>query len=304
MKNKQFNVTIAICALNEEANIGHLLKSILSQKVEGFILDEILIISDGSTDRTVEIIKSFDSSQIRLVDHKQRLGKSTRLNEIYSTIKSDIVVQPDADVILKDDNVLKNIIEPFYEGENIGMTGGNPLPLPAVNFLEKSVNCSLEAYIPFRKTINGGNNILSATGRLLAVRREVFVNIKVPKDTIANDGFVYFCTITQGFEYRFAQNATVYFRSPQTLKDHISQSTRFAATHLWMKQFFPAEVVDREYYIPQDLLRQKMIEVFKKHPLESIFILLLNKYCALRAYVLKKRITALWEVVYTTKKLK
>lgn len=304
MPNKLLTVTIAICALNEESNIGFLLKSILSQKEEGFILEEILIISDGSTDKTVEIIKTFKSSKIKIIDHKGRLGKSTRLNEIYSSVKSDIVVQPDADVILGDNYVLKNIVAPFYEGEIIGMTGGNPLPLPAVNFLEKSVNYTLEAYIPFRKTLSGGNNILSATGRLLALRKEVFSKIKVPKDTIANDGFVYFCTIMQGYKYRFAQNATVYFRSPQTLKDHISQSTRFAATHVWMKQFFPAEVVEREYFIPPDELREKMIEIFKKHPVACSFIFLVNKYCALRAFILKKRITALWEIVYTTKKLK
>jgi len=304
MSKKLLTVTIAVCALDEEANIGFLLDSIASQKEEGFILEKILIISDGSTDRTVEIVKSFKSSKIQIIDHKQRLGKSTRLNEIYSSVKSDIVVQPDADVILGDNYVLKNIVVPFYEGDMIGMTGGNPLPLPAKNFLEKAVNYTLEAYNPFRKILTGGNNILSATGRLLALRREVFSKIKVPRETIANDGFVYFCTIMQKYQYRFAQNATVYFRSPQTLKDHISQSTRFAATHIWMKQYFPAEVVEREYFIPPNELREKMIEIFKKHPIHCFCIFLINRYCELKALILKKKITALWEIVYSTKKLR
>lgn len=305
MKNKKLKptITIAVCALNEEANIGQLLESIFKQKEEGYTLENILIISDGSTDKTVEITKSF-GPKVTVKDYKKRIGKSSRLNEIYTNVKSDIVVQPDADVILGHEYVIRDVVKPFIGNPQVGMTGGHPVPLPAETFLEKAVNCSLEVYIPFRKKLNGGNNILSATGRLLALRKEVFRNIKVPKDTIANDGYVYFCTATQGYEYQYAPTSLVYFRSPQTLKDHISQSTRFAATHAWMKQFFPAKLVDHEYYIPPKELYLEMLKQFFKHPILSSYIFLLNRYCSLRAKILKKRINAIWDIVYSTKTLK
>lgn len=306
--NKQYipTVTIAICALNESANIGPLMESIKKQNIEGFILEKILLISDGSTDETVKIAKSIGVPKLEVRDYKKRLGKSTRLNEIYGKkgLKSDIVVQPDADVILAHKNVIRDVVKPFSEGKHVGMTGGNPYALPAETFTEKAVNCTLEVYIPFRKSLNGGNNILSATGRLLAVRREVFENIIVPRDTIANDGYVYFCTITQGYQYRFAEKAKVYFRSPQTLKDHINQNTRFKATHTWMKQFFPAELVEHEYAIPAAEIRKKMIAQLLRHPILSLYIYAVNNYCNLRAFILKKKITALWDIVYSTKRLK
>lgn len=303
MKNKLPSVTIAICALNEGQNIGVLLKSIFNQKVEGYRLEKILIISDGSRDDTVKVAKSFKSPLLQVTDHRKRMGKSSRLNEIYASVKSDIVVQPDADVILAHPYVIRDLIEPFKVNAKIGMTGGSPAPLPAETFTEKAVNITLEVYMPFRKTLKGGHNILSATGRLLALRRSVFENIKVPKDTIANDGFVYFCTITQGYEYRYAPNAKVYFRSPQNLKDHISQNTRFSATPAWMKQFFPAQLVDSEYHIPSNQIYRQMLKQFLKHPIPSAYIFAVNKYCALRAFVLKKKINAIWEIVYSTKKL-
>ena len=63
MKNKKssgdLTITIAICALNEEANIGKLLDSIMIQEEEGYKLEKILVISDGLTDRKVEIEKKF-----------------------------------------------------------------------------------------------------------------------------------------------------------------------------------------------------------------------------------------------------
>lgn len=302
-KSKDLTVTIAICALNEEANIGKLLESIMIQKEIGYKLEKIWLISDGSTDKTVEIAKSF-GKRVEVTEYKDRIGKSSRLNEIYTGVTSDIVVQPDADVILAHEFVIRDVIKPFIGHSEVGMTGGNTIPLPAETFLEKAVNCTLEVYIPFRHSLKGGNNILSATGRLLALRREVYRNIKVPKDTIANDGFVYFCTITQGYEYRYAKTADVYFRSPQTLKDHISQNTRFAATHAWMKQFFPPELVEAEYHVPTIPYYFGMLKQLIKHPILSGYIFIINKYCALRAMILKKKINAIWDIVYSTKKLK
>jgi hypothetical protein len=108
----------------------------------------------------------------------------------------------------------------------------------------------------------------------------------------------------QGYKYRYAPAATVYFRSPQNLEDHISQNTRFAATQTWMKQFFPPEVVDREYYIPRKDLSEKMSEIFKKHPIPCLYIFLINKYCELKAMILKQKITSLWRIVYSTKRLR
>lgn len=306
MENKEvkdLSVTIAICALNEEANIGKLLESIMIQREEDYKLERIWVISDGSTDKTVEIAKSF-GKKVEVTDYKERIGKSSRLNEIYTGVTSEIVVQPDADVILANPYVIRDLLLPFQEGKKIGMTGGNTIPLPAETFLEKAVNCTLEVYVPFRKTLKGGNNILSATGRLLALRKEVYRNIKVPKDTIANDGFVYFCTITQGYLYRYAKTADVYFRSPQTLKDHISQNTRFSATHTWMKQFFPPELVEDEYHVPTIPFYIGMFKQFVKHPILSGYIFIINKYCALRAVILRKKINAIWDIVYSTKRLK
>ncbi|MFA6005285.1 MAG: glycosyltransferase [Patescibacteria group bacterium] len=301
---KHPTVTIAMCALNEEANIGQLLTSIFDQETDGFVLEKILLISDGSTDKTVEIARTFKSRLFEIKDYKERKGKSFRLNEIYTGVKSDIVVQPDADVILKSKHVIKDLIAPYATDKSIGMTGGNALPLPAETFVERAVNLTLAAYIPFKKTINNGNNILSATGRLLSLRREVFQNITVPQDTIANDGFVYFCTLTQGFKYRFVETAEVFFRSPQTLHDQISQNTRFSATHTWMKKYFPPEMVDHEYNIPASELSRAMLVQFIKHPVLGGYIFLINRYCRLRSWFLKKRINAIWEVVYSTKSLR
>lgn len=297
-------VTVAVCVYNEESNIGDFLKSVVAQKEEGFILEKILIISDGSTDKTVKIARQVKSPKIEVKDYPQRIGKSSRLNEIYSSLKSDIVVQSDGDVIFANPRVIKNLIAPLVGDERVGMTGGHPLPLPAKTFTEKAVNCTLEVYIPLRKALKGGDNILSATGRAMALRRELAKKMQVPKDTIANDGFAYFSCLTFGYQYRYAENAKVFFRSPQNLDDHINQNTRFAATIAWMSKFFPPQLVKREYHIPAYLLYYHMAKQFIRHPILAGYIFLINRLCHVRAYFMKKKINALWDIVYTTKKLR
>ena len=52
-------LSIGIVAFNEEANIAHLLKTILDQKIESVLMMEIIVVSDASSDKTDEIVGSF-----------------------------------------------------------------------------------------------------------------------------------------------------------------------------------------------------------------------------------------------------
>ena len=301
---KKPTVTIAICACNEGANIGQLLSSIMEQKCEGFELKKILFISDGSTDKTVEIVKSFNSGKLDLRDYKKRMGKSYRLNEIYADVDSDFIVQPDADVILANEDVLWEIVRPMVEDEKVGITGGNSNPMEPETLLEKAVKTTSDAYKEMQISFHKGNNIYTATGRLIAMRKKAYKNLEVPRHTISNDHFVYFNCITRGFSYRYASGAKVYFRLPQTLKDHLSQETRFASAEKFMKLFYPPAVVDREYFVPPGLRTKAMFTEVIKHPFLSAAAFLLNRYCQFRAAFTKTGVNSLWEIVYSTKRLK
>lgn len=298
------SVTVAICAFNEGPNIEYLLKSIITQEMEICSLEQIFIISDGSTDDTVEKIKAIQDDRIVLKDYKERRGKSYRLNEIYADIKTDFLVQPDADVILASKYVVEEIVRPMIENEKVGMTGGNSRAAKTETLIERAVNCTHDAYTGMRERIRNGNNIYTATGRLIATRRAAFQNLEVPHNTISNDHFVYFSVITKGFEYRYAKKAVVYFRLPQTLKDHIKQETRFSSAEHFMKRYFPVELVDKEYAIPPAEFIRSTIEQFIKHPLLTVIIFFINDYCKLLAFFAKYKTSALWDVVYSTKVIK
>ena len=105
------SVSIAIPAFNEAENIKHLLGSILSQKTRGFILKEILVISDGSTDETVRFARSVKDKRISVFDDKKRLGKSARLQTAFNAFRGDVLFLLDADIVITDSALLSKIIK-------------------------------------------------------------------------------------------------------------------------------------------------------------------------------------------------
>lgn len=301
MKNPR--VTVAVVAHNEAGNIRPFLLSVLHQRGIGFQLEKVLVYSDGSTDETVSIVNSLKCPKIRLIARSRRIGKSSRLNRIYRSNASDILVQSDADVVFAHPLVVHDLIQPLITDPHVLMCGGNPTPIAGRTFTEKAVNCTTQAFEQFRQRVRGGNNVFSADGRLLAFRREFAQKIEIPSSMIANDMFAYFSCLTAEGEYRYASTAVVYFRSPQTLMDHIRQNTRFLAARRRMEQYFPKHLVDDELRIPLNLTIKTLMKQFFRHPVLTSYIFLVNRFCAFRAKLVEHTLDARWPLAQSTKLL-
>ena len=76
-------LTIGIAAYNEEANIDALLDSLLAQKTT-IPINEILVVSDASTDKTDEIVLSYKHrGPIRLIRLPERSGQNQGHSRIH-----------------------------------------------------------------------------------------------------------------------------------------------------------------------------------------------------------------------------
>jgi len=103
-------VSIIIPAYNEERNISQILTTLLSFKN----VFEILIVDDGSTDRTSEIAKSFGFEVLKLT---QNMGKSHAMWAGLHNTKSSIVLFLDADLIGITPIDIQNLISPIILNE-------------------------------------------------------------------------------------------------------------------------------------------------------------------------------------------
>ena len=112
-KNK---VVIFIPAYNEEDTIGILIKNIKDyyKNPEGFVM-EIIVIDDGSKDRTVQIAKNFGVDHVVSHPRNMGLGAATRsgLRWAYD-VNADIAVKIDADMQY-DYRDIEKVVRPIIE---------------------------------------------------------------------------------------------------------------------------------------------------------------------------------------------
>ena len=90
-----FAVTVVVPAFNEERYIARCLRSLLGQTLDRSQY-EIVVVDDGSTDRTSEVVRSFGDG-IRLIINDENLGLPASLNIAIRSARTPFVVRVDAD---------------------------------------------------------------------------------------------------------------------------------------------------------------------------------------------------------------
>lgn len=299
---KRATVSVAVPAYNEGSNIRRLLNTVLAQAGENFSLEEVIVISDGSTDNTVREARSISSEKIRLIDSPRRQGKSKHLNTIFKMAKGDIVVLFDADVLLSDRNVIANLIRPIVQNSKVGLVGGNPQPVPAMTFIEKGVNATFNVYDKLRTELHGGNNAFGCDGRILALSKSFASHVTVPDTMIANDAFLYFSCLKEGFLFNHERTAVVLFKSPTNMRDQLRQNKRFIAAHYRLERIF-GDIVRESYTVPKGSLYALLLREFLKAPFSSFVVFLINRYCGYRAKREERSMTAKWSMAISTKNI-
>lgn len=86
-------VTAFITVFNEEEWIGRAVESLLSQTLRDI---EVVVLDDGSTDRTVSILKSFDDPRLRILQ-PGRLGRAAALAHAATEARGEFLANLDAD---------------------------------------------------------------------------------------------------------------------------------------------------------------------------------------------------------------
>ena len=86
------SLSIVVPCFNEQKNIfkviSNIKKSLKLSKIDDY---EIIIINDGSTDKTSCIIKSLTDKKIRIIDNKKNIGLGNAVMKGYVVAKKNIV---------------------------------------------------------------------------------------------------------------------------------------------------------------------------------------------------------------------
>ncbi|GAU66166.1 glycosyltransferase GlgA [Streptomyces sp. NBRC 110611] len=114
-------VSVLVPAYNEEAGIGSTLRSLLASTHQHL---QIIVIDDGSSDRTVEIADEYARRDPRVqVVCQANAGKAAALNHGLAYVRSPYVVMVDADTVFEPDAV-QRLVQPLAHPA-IGAVSGN-----------------------------------------------------------------------------------------------------------------------------------------------------------------------------------
>jgi cellulose synthase/poly-beta-1,6-N-acetylglucosamine synthase-like glycosyltransferase len=179
------NVTVIIAVRNEEANLPAKLENLSHLNYSRKHL-QIVIASDGSTDRTVSILHEH-ASTISSVIIEQSNGKASALNAAVKYATGEILVFQDARQLV-DADAVSELVSCFAD-PTVGAVSGELL-LETVSRTSDSdalgIYWKIEKVV--RKLESMSGSVVGVTGAIYAIRREMYTEI--PTGTILDDVFI------------------------------------------------------------------------------------------------------------------
>lgn len=109
-------ITCIVPAYNEEKTIGSILDTLKNTQ----ILDEIIVVSDGSVDRTAEVALK---KGVKVIDLKENRGKGGAMQAGLDSTQASIVLFLDADLIGLTPTHVNNLLRPVVEGNALMSLG-------------------------------------------------------------------------------------------------------------------------------------------------------------------------------------
>jgi cellulose synthase/poly-beta-1,6-N-acetylglucosamine synthase-like glycosyltransferase len=218
------SVAMVICALNEERVIGQKVQNCLELQYPGNKL-RIIVVSDGSTDGTVRVVRQYAASGIELIEQKHRRGKIANLNEVLPRLKEEVVVLSDANVMYRADAVMKLVAR--LRDPSVGCVSGKVILTESTPELDGPTGqyYSLEWYLQERSSAI--YSMAGADGAMYALRRNLFR--PCPGDTIIEDFVIPMGVVRQRKRVVHEPQAVGWEKGPATMREEFRRKVRIAA---------------------------------------------------------------------------
>jgi len=221
--------SIVIPAHNEE---GAIKETVNNLKDLNYPIYEVIVVNDGSTDRTAEILDqmvSEDSEHLRVIHLSPNGGKSRALNMGSLFSRGELLLFIDADCLL-DKNALKYFAWHFVNFPRVGAVTGNPRIRNRTTLLGKiqvGEYSSIIGLIKRAQRVLG--KVFTVSGVINAFRKGAFCTCGFfDSDTVTEDIDMTWKLEKQFWDVRFETRAIGWILTPETLSGLWAQRVRWA----------------------------------------------------------------------------
>ena len=218
-------VSVVIAAYNEEKVINKTIHSVLKSHYDRL---EVIIVNDGSTDRTESVIKRefYGNPKVRVITQPNS-GKTAAINRGYRLAKGEIIVSIDADTLIAEDTI--PLLVRHFQDDKVAAVSGNVKVGNVRNLItlwqhvEYITGFNLE-----RRAFDDLNCIPVVPGAIGAWRKNAIEEVGYFKhDTLAEDTDITITLLRHGYKVEFEVLALAYTEAPEDLKSLIKQRTRW-----------------------------------------------------------------------------
>ena len=218
-------VSLLIPAYNEETHIEAKLRNSLTLDYPKVKL-EIVVASDGSTDRTNALVRTFKDDGVKLLIMRDNIGKSAMLSRTVPLLRGEIIVFSDASSELEP-NALKQIVRSFAD-RTVGCVSGLYRLRGGATDLRSEGEGLYWRYETFIKRQESRlHSILGAHGAFYAIRQERFT--RLGDATINDDYIVPMRIVQQGYRAVYDPSAVSWEREHASVEGEFARRRRIAA---------------------------------------------------------------------------
>lgn len=210
-------VSIVIAAKNEENTIERRLNNLFSVDYPCDKL-EIIVVSDGSCDRTTKILDKFNrelqgnrigenETILKSISYTSSMGKPYAINKGVSVAAGEIILFSDSRQIFEPE-AIRELVANFNDPE-IGCVSGK---LVFKENFESDIYVEMGAYWKYEKWIrkleSATGSVVGATGAIYAIRRKLYKSL--PIQTLLDDVLTPMNIVMQGYRVIFDPAAIAY----------------------------------------------------------------------------------------------
>ncbi len=225
-KEEPFLVSVLVPAFNEEAVIAKTIESLLASDYQRL---EILVIDDGSPDRTSEVVRErfADNPRVRLF-RKENGGKAMALNYGMRQAQGEVVVGMDADTVFAPNTV--GLLARALRHPKIGAVAGNAKVGNRINLV---TSWQALEYITAQNLDRRAFALLGCItvvpGAVGAWRRDVVEKLGgFSHDTLAEDQDLTLEVLRAGYKVAYEEDAIARTEAPDTLGGLAKQRFRWS----------------------------------------------------------------------------
>lgn len=220
-------VTVLLTVHNEEHVIERRIKNLLEIDYPENLL-EILIASDGSTDKTNDIVDSMgkEVKRIRLFKTEGG-GKASTQNKAIPMAKGEIIVLTDAEASFNKDTI-KNIVRNFAN-DKVGCVSGRLMLRNEDNSISESQGFYWKYETLLRRLESQIGTLHTASGQIMAFRKSLFMPFE---SKYGDDCIIPLDIIAQGYEVIHDDNAIADDIFPSTVKGELKARIRMTLKNI------------------------------------------------------------------------